>query len=965
MKSITVFLTLFILGSLPTYAQLELYQARHRPADLNWQELNTEHFRIIFPFGLDSTAFRAARILENDYPKTVALTGGSLKRFPVVLTNYNDLTNGFVTPINFRSEVDLAPFKGKSLNPKSGSWLETVLPHELVHANHANVIAPLSFPHLYSLFSPDYARSFNFFPPAGVHEGLAVHYESQHGISGLSGRSNYPYFTSQLSANLNGDDPWNMAQLFSVSDYTQPYGRHYIGGADFTNWLHQTYGGDISRRMIRHHQYYFFLGYGYSMRNKTGKWPRQLYNDFRTYQATQDSIRRDEIGATTDDFHSLIPSPFAGVQQASPLWISNDEILFFSRQYNEAPGYYAYNTQNQSTRKVAEAVVVGDHSTYFDQETGTLYFAEYFSMARNIGSYQTDLVALNVETGKKNVLTDEARLFSPQKTSKGFLALKPSGDMTNIVELTDNGIIGIQSFENEHAVSVRVNPVNPNQWAVLLNKRGVQAVWMVERGSLEHAFDRAPDLSIPEASIHDPAWHPSGKKILFTADAYPAMNVFEWDLENRSVTQLTNSVYNAFEASYMPDGRGISYITQVGNEYRVASLEAEHFYNAPIDYHAYLVSPELSGMLRTPFLGYDLPADTSNWSIKSYSSDWRWLKPRAVFPVVKEKSDVQEWGVAVTSTDVLQSQVLNLEATYLQDLPWYNVTYINKTFYPGFQVNAYKEAEYFSLPINNSGGLTELLQEERGISLRIPFEYYWKPLTRFSSLRVQPSISMDRLRFHQLDPQPITDYTNQLKAGLFAQLNLRLQQLPRDVQPSSGLMLYIQTENTLNSVVQTFSLGENDYTYTLGKRRGTLYGAHLFLAPLKRWNQSLRISYQGLDQSASPLFSTDSILPLGFSDDVFDASSSIGKVSTRYAIPLTYPDNGGFLLPLYLSNVYMTLYSHTLFDYTSASAFNNSRTILGSGLHFRFKISNLAFELGAGFAFDPTTNNFEFIFGSF
>ena len=151
-KLFAYFLFAFVCSS-NLLAQFSFYPTQNRPPGLNWQELETPHFRIIFPEGLDSTALRAGRILESQYEISKALTGGSLKDFPVVLTNYNDLTNGFVTSLNFRSEVDLAPFKGKNINPQSGAWLEAVLPHELIHANHANLIEPFSFAAFLSAFS--------------------------------------------------------------------------------------------------------------------------------------------------------------------------------------------------------------------------------------------------------------------------------------------------------------------------------------------------------------------------------------------------------------------------------------------------------------------------------------------------------------------------------------------------------------------------------------------------------------------------------------------------------------------------------------------------------------------------------------------------------------------------------------------------------------------------------------------
>ena len=114
LRLLTPVFLLVILLSMDMYAQNPLYFTQHRPSGLNWQELNSPHFRIIFAEGDDAIARRAARILESQYATTYELTGGKLRRFPVVLSPYNDVTNGFVSSVNFRSEVDISPFKGKA-----------------------------------------------------------------------------------------------------------------------------------------------------------------------------------------------------------------------------------------------------------------------------------------------------------------------------------------------------------------------------------------------------------------------------------------------------------------------------------------------------------------------------------------------------------------------------------------------------------------------------------------------------------------------------------------------------------------------------------------------------------------------------------------------------------------------------------------------------------------------------------
>lgn len=946
-------------------AQFSIYSTQHRPDGRNWQELSTDHFRIIFPYGQDSLAIRAGVILEGSYPQTERLTGGSLQKFPFILSDYNDLTNGFVTSVNFRSEVDLTPFRSKSINPGSGSWLEAVLPHELLHANHANVIKPFSISGLLSVFSLDFGRTINLFPPLGVHEGLAVYQESQHGLHSFSGRAHYQYFNNQFAANLQSDTPWNMAQTLIISDYTIPNNRHYLGGSKFTHWLHNTYGDEVSKRAIAVHQRMFFLGYGYALKQVTGKWPGQLYKDYEQDIQAEEEERDRQIGKTTDHYRQIISTPYSGVQQRRPVWVSDSVLVFYARQYNEAPGFYSYELGSQHTHKLAESVASTDYYFDFDSETTSLLFAENYTLNCYFGAYQTDLVALNVSNGEKTRQTYGKRLYAPQRTGNGIVALQPEADEANIVLLTGADSVKIMhQFDGSTPIAVKANPVQPNQWAVIVNKRGVQALWITDAYTLKEELDGLPEIAFRGGSIHDVVWHKDGKKLLFTVDQFPAMNVFEYSLEDHSIRQLTNALFNAFEARYSPDGKSIAYVTQVDEEQKIAILKKEDFYDRPVPSEVMYGEAELRTMLNTPILGSTIVSNVQEWTVSSYKSDWRWLKPRALFPVIKEKSKVTEIGAVVSSVDALQSQSYTAEVTALQDRMWFNASYTNRSFYPGVRINAYHEPQFTRINLGENG-IPEFLQEERGIKLSVPFEYYFDDITRFSSFRFTPSLSIERLRFNNLQPEPVTNFSRQYVAGLFTQLSVRIQQLRRDVQPSSGIVLYGQMEHILNDSDILLTLGNDQFGLGLDKRYGYLLGANSYWKPFQKTNQSLLVGAQLLTQSDRIIFNNDTILPLGFNDSVFDASNQLAKVSARYAIPFVYPDNGGMLVPLYVSSVYATLFSHSLVDFSADDPFSNTRSILGAGLHLQFKISNLAVDIGAGLAFDPTTQNVEFILGSF
>lgn len=961
----SLFVIALICSSFSYAQQNPLYFTQHRPAGLHWQELKSPHFRVIFAEGHEAIARRAARILESQYDLSYDLTGGSLKNFPVVLSPYNDVTNGFVSSINFRSEVDLAPIKGKSLNPQSGLWMETVLPHELIHANHTNVTNPLSLATLFGLLGPDYRRSFNMFPPLGVHEGLAVYHESEHGIRDNSGRSNYTFFQNQLNANLAGPNTWNMGQTLIISDYSQPIDRHYIGGGAFTKWLHENYGNDVSKRAIEVHQNLFFLGYGYALKHVTGKWPGQLYDEYQESLTDNEDVRLNTLAESTDDKHTMLESPYEGVRQQRPIWISDTELLYFSRQYNAPGAFYKYSQETNSHEKLSEHFLVSDFYMDYEKDTGHLFIAENFSLSRIFANYQSDLVRLNVETGSQFRISENQRLYAPDKSDAGFFALQPDGDISNVVEVTSEGVNRLTNFRDRSAVAVKASPYTEDQLALILNERGVQSLRLTDKDEfIEDLFFDPPEIAFKNGSVHDPVWHPTENKIMFTMDAYPAMNIYEYDVQTGDLIQLTNSRYNVMEADYSSDGNSIVYVHQIGKERKIAFLDRADFYNQPVDQSELFSPSEYSTAVQLPILGDDLIEESNQWEISDYGKDVSWLKPRAILPVAKEKGGVTEWGAAILSTDVLQSQLYSFEVTNLQDRFWYKFNYTNKTFYPGFSFNAYSEPEFVRIRINEDEAPT-FLQEVQGFSLSSPIEYYFNKTDRFSSIFIRPSINWEQLRFNDLTPSPVSNFSTQWKATLFTQLNIRLLQRSRDIQPASGAQLFAQIEDVLNNTSQRLTYNGETGIIALSKRHAYFYGANFYFAPLPKTNQTLRLSTQFLNQSDRRLFSNSTIIPFGFDDDLFATSSSIGRISTRYTIPLAYPDRGGLLVPFYVSNIFMSLFSHTLVDFEDQQSGQSPSTLIGTGLHFRFKISNLALDLGVAFTYDLSRNQSDFNIGSF
>lgn len=969
----------FLVSSKPSFGQFERYQSiyfpQHRPSGLNWQQLKTDHFRIIYPAANDSLAYRTAKILEQQYPKTVELTGGKLKNFPVILSNYNDLSNGFVTPLNFRSEFDIAPFKGKSINPASGDWLEAVLPHELLHANQGNVTVDGSIAGLYRFFSPDLSRSFNFFPPVGVHEGLAVYHESNNVMEG-GGRRNYTYFTNQFNAKLSSNSPWSAGQTFQTSTYQLPTNRHYIAGSTFTEWLHQNYGEDVSKKAIRYHFKYFFLGYGYALKHTTGKWPSELYKEYHSDQLVKENQRKQIIGSTTSLKHTIISTPFKGVVQHKPIWLNEDRLLYYSLHHNAPRGFYVYDLSSSKTVKVAEINTVADYNIDYDRALNSLLFSEYDADLLYPSSYKSELKRIDLSRNKQFEITTKDRSYSPTVAGDKIIALQTNGASADVIAIDgDRNKTVLASFKDANAVAIKANPNQPNQLALIINKRGKQALWITTPATIAQDVEQAPRVAFKNGSIFDLDWHPSEQKLLFTVDSYPAMNIYEFNLSNGDIIQLTNSLYNVFEASYSPDANAIAYVAQQPDQQqKIAILKKEDYYSKRVARDKLLSGSDLKQHLEKPLLGSNLDDKTSDWERSAYKSDLHWLKPRAVLPVLRENANTTEFGVNLQSIDALSSQSYYVELTGIQNRLWYNVSYTNKTFWPGFKISGYSEPNFGTLSVG--GNQIAVLQQERGFKFSLPMNFTINSTTKGKSIYVEPRFTAEQFRYFDLSPEPLSDFSTQYKAGGFTQISWNILSYRRDVQPTSGVSVFGFLEKALNNQELQLDLGGgNSAVLDINDRWAALYGVIAYVAPLKRWNQSMRLDLQFLNQSESLLYGESTIIPNSFTDFAFipqnpnqDPFNNLGRFSTRYVVPVAYPGDGGMLVSFYLKAIYLSAFSHTITD-MEQNGVNNllaaSRSVFGAGINFQFNISNITFDFGLGLSYEPTRGNTKFVFGAF
>lgn len=966
-------LSALLFCSAPCAAQFH-YPVEYRPPT-DWQQLITEHFKIVYPAGADSSAWQTAGILESRYEEVRLLVGGGLHDFPVILRDYNDRSNGFVTSLHFRSEIDLSPSAGKTLNPRSGSWLESVAPHELVHALQYSNLGGFTLPSVVGLFSPDLGRSFHGAIPSGLNEGIATYFETT-GVTAEGGRGNLPWFTNRFRAVFDSPGRWGMGQMVHSPVYTLPFDRHYLGGYHLVSWLQDSFGEGVTRDALDFYVRFPFLGYGFALRHATGSWPSQLYDQFvDAYSDSADNTTEAGAISESETSQKNHPAPLPGIPREgtsvrSPKWLDDSTLVFHASFYNRKPGFYRYRMESGSMDRMFATRLVSDYHYDLSSDGRQLLYAWYRPSSRYDNAFSADISLYRTDTGEIRDLSRHARLYSPVFTEEGMLAIQPDGSSTRLVRYRpESGDVEVLLNPGPHQVTdVAPHPSDPGRLAVAVNRRGVQALWILRMEQLEKGLPTTPDVAFPEGSVYDPVWHPREDRLLFSSDRSGAHQLYEYRPGTGRLLRLTRGGYNAIEGSYSPYGRNIAWVEQRGNLRLPITASIEDLPVKTVPKEDWQAPDTVRSLMRRRIAGSAV-SDTAGWSSEPYRTGASWIRPRTILPLFEEVSnrEVYELGLSLQSSDLLQQQSYSLDISRVQDRFWYDLTYRNGRFFPGFELGVSSAPSYQDFNFVADGDTLQrtMLREQRNFSLAVPFRLVLENNVFFSSLSLRPEIRRSQIRYFELHHagNASSDFGNLTIGKIFVALNYRLQQNTRDLQPNSGVSLYGQVEHYFDTQSTRLHTLGKEFQLTFTRPTALRAGIFGYVSPLRRYNHSLRLGVEMLTQTA-PVFDNQNIVSSAFGQPVFPLSNNLTSLSARYTLPLAYPDNGGFLIPAYLANLYLSLFGNAVFD-PSNGGISNSRSVVGMGIRTQFKISNLLFDIGIGVGYETRTGDFTPVFGDF
>ncbi len=506
------------LGSRPAEAQVA--------PDDPWRTVETEHFRVTFPAGLEPLAARAGVRAEAAYSQLsrdlVPIGAG---RVDILLTDHVDVSNGLAGMSPWRRILIYArpPTDAAGLQ-YFDEWMELVVTHEMAHIahlDHQGTLARITR----TIFGRPPA-SWPFFPnamvPRWTTEGLATWYESN--LSGAGRVKGTDHQMVVRTAALEGTLE-DLGQAGGDSPVWPGGNRYYVYGGQFLADLVARQGEDglpgfveaISGQWIP-------LRINSASREGFDQSFSQAWTDWVEGEESHADATVERLTRTTPATEPVILEP-TGWEQLYPR-ILGDGVVF-SRADRRADPQIRQWTPGSGTdgsggtgRKLLRTNGLSTLDTGTD---GTVVFAqlEYLDPYR----IRSDLYVRSPD-GQVRRLTRNARLSHPSIAPEGDRVVAvQEGEGTNrlvLVDLPSGELVPLTPFDAE--VHWTMPSWSPDPGRIAVSRWVPGGLW--DLGLIDPDTGIWTPLTRDRALDMSPTWTPDGHTILWASDRTGVPNIF-------------------------------------------------------------------------------------------------------------------------------------------------------------------------------------------------------------------------------------------------------------------------------------------------------------------------------------------------------------------------------------------------------------------------------------------------------
>ena len=920
-------LILLLLCLMPLVrAGAQYYDTGQDPASLKWSQIQTPHFRVIYPDNFNAEAQKYARLLEESYSELSVLYPLGKTHMPVIIHNYSMESNGYVTWAPRRME--LFPLPGQDQLPMDPA--KQLVVHETAHVLQLSSLNKKGFGKILGYIFGEQIIALSVLEiPQWALEGDAVYAET---VTGLSGRGRSNAFTQEaraLAATPDGIYNYDKMLSGSYKDFTP---NHYVFGYLMMNNLRNLNGETWANAITEVAKGYAANPLNHVLKKELGLTKKRLFDSTFYYLA---EMWNDTTSMTATNYPAINHTDKKDyVSHYMPHRVGSNSIVSLKTSLKRPSGFVITNESDGTEHVLTTTGYI--YPYIFSYSDSSLVWSELHPDPRWDNRDYSVIKKMSVNGGSITQLTFRTRYEAPDLSPDGrtIVAVSTSPEL-------GYSLIFIDASSGETLMDVSI-PDN------LIIQR---PAWSADGRAVT-----VVTLSAEGEGIR--TYHPTGKKWVVNRPE-TVTDIIQAEIVNDTLYYLaqgdgSDNIYrvtNDTVVSRVTNSRfGISGFSVSGNEILFSDYSTDGFNIASADRIA-SAGPATGSMKNIipvvaplPSLASDEPLpETVSYEAKPYSKAGHLLNFHSWFPFYTDIDELQSDptairpGVTLLSQNHLSTLISTIGYEYsdgshylhsgIKWKGWYPVIEADIT-YGGKQIVT-KDSSTTQDPADISGDM---------ILNTSVYDQLWFARGKFRQL-FMPALYMNyRNRYTYLAEENEYDKGIALLTGRLY-LSNTFRTAYRDIYPRWGQVIDLRI---------TAAPWDNDL---YGSRR---YAKGILFFPGFFTNHSFVLStgYENQQPVREMLYRNNIAYPRGYGDNMI--SEKLFSFSADYTMPLFYPDLAAGSL-LYLKRIRGSLFfdgstGWGTYDY-DAKSFTEGSTDFGSfgaELLADFYLMRFPFEMSAG-----------------
>jgi len=406
-------LLLLLLTATATIAKAQEFGGN--PPSIKWKQIDMRAAKVIFPEGLDSAGLRVANIVRRMNGAIQPTIGFKQRQISILLQNQTTIANAYVGLAPFRSEFFLTP-EQNSFDIGSLSWPEQLAIHEFRHVQQYNNFN-VGFSHTLKVLFGEGGQALanDIAIPNWFFEGDAVFNETH--VS-EQGRGRLPWFFNGFRALWADGRAYSYMKIRngSLRDFTPDW---YPLGYMLVSYGREKYGDDFWRKVTQDAAAY--KGVFYPLDRAIKKYSGEDFTQFRNdgYNHYKQVFKEDQSrhNSINQSFNNSIINAHQHfiADREYPVYVNDSTMIYMKSTYDHIPVFVVKTGTHE--KKISVRSVSLD--TYFAYHDGKIVYAAYRPDLRwNYRDY-SELMLLDVNTGKEHRITKNTKYFSPDFSPNG------------------------------------------------------------------------------------------------------------------------------------------------------------------------------------------------------------------------------------------------------------------------------------------------------------------------------------------------------------------------------------------------------------------------------------------------------------------------------------------------------------------------------------------------------------------